>query len=435
VSPGWPGRIGAMDAFSVRGGRPLNGTVRISGAKNSALKLVAAALLAEGTSTIRNVPDIADIHVMARVLEHLGVTVEHEADAYRLTVPADIGLETPEHLVRQLRASIVVLGPLLARGGRAHLAMPGGCNLGNRNIDMHLSGLASMGAEITYGADFVEAVAKRLRGADVELPFASVGATENILMAAVTADGVTRIQNAAREPEIADLVGYLRAMGADISGEGTPELVVKGVDALHPADHEVVPDRIEAGTYAVAAAVTEGDVTLTHMAPEHLRLPLEKMRAAGADIEEGDRSITVRGQGQLRGLDVVTLPYPGFPTDLQPQFLVMLSQAAGTSMLTENVFDGRFSVVEELRRLGAEIVLEGHHAVVRGARQLRGATVRATDLRAGAALVIAGLIAEGETTVAEPRHVDRGYSGFVEKLRALGADVERRSENVAAGAA
>jgi UDP-N-acetylglucosamine 1-carboxyvinyltransferase len=427
-----------MDAFYVRGGRPLNGIVRVSGAKNSALKLVAAALLAEGTATIRNVPDIADIEVMGQVLDHLGVGVSRDGDAFRLDIPGEIGLETPEHLVRQLRASIIVLGPLLARGGRARLAMPGGCNLGNRGIDMHLSGLASMGAEITYGADFVQAVADRLTGTDIELPFPSVGATENLLMAAVTADGVTRILNAAREPEITDLVAYLRAMGADIRGEGSPELVVAGVGELQAADHEVVPDRIEAGTYAVAAAVTEGEVTIEAMVPEHLRLTLGKMRAAGVEVEEREDAITVTGDGTgLRGVDVVTLPYPGFPTDMQPQFLVMLSQAAGTSMVTENVFDARFSVVDELRRLGAEIVLEGHHAVVRGARQLRGATVRATDLRAGAALVIAGLIAEGETIVNEPRHVDRGYSGFVEKLQSLGADVERRSvpADVAAGAA
>jgi UDP-N-acetylglucosamine 1-carboxyvinyltransferase len=414
-----------MDAFLVRGGGPLRGTVRINGAKNSALKLVAAALLAPGVATIRNVPDIADMRVMAAVLEHLGVGVAADADAYRLTVPDQIGDETPAHLVSMLRASIIVLGPLLARCGHARLAMPGGCNLGNRSIDMHLSGLQQMGAEIVYGDDDVEATAPELRGADVELPFASVGATENLLMAAVTAKGTTRLGNAAREPEITDLAAYLSAMGARIAGAGSPEIVVEGVAELHAADHTVVPDRIEAGTFAVAAALTGGELRIEEAVPGHLRLPLDKLRAIGADVDEEDRAFTVRREHPLRPADVVTLPYPGFPTDLQPQFLVLLSQAHGPSIMTENVFDGRFSVIEELRRLGADVALEGHHALVRGPRPLRGATVRATDLRAGAALVLAGLIAEGETVVTDPYHVDRGYADLAGRLRALGGDVQR----------
>lgn len=427
-----------MSAFLVRGGRPLVGTVRVSGAKNSALKIASAALLAQGRTVIRNVPDIEDMRVMASVLEHLGVTVSRNADTYSLDVPAEVGLSTPEDLARRLRASIVVLGPLLARGGKVHLAMPGGCNLGNRGIDMHLSGLTQMGAEISYGPDFVEARARRLRGADIELPFASVGATENLLMAAVTAEGTTTIANAAREPEIGDLVAFLSAMGADIRGAGTSELVVRGVPALHPAEHEVLPDRIEAGTFAVAAAVTEGEVTLEGVVPGHLRLAIDKLAAVGAQIEEAEGRLIVRGGPTRRAVDVVTLPYPGFPTDLQPQFLVLLSQAAGTSMLTENVYDGRFSIISELNRMGADIGLEGHHAIVRGARRLRGAEVSAPDLRAGAALVIAGLVAEGETVVRGLRHVDRGYADFAGKLRSLGADVERRATDeagVAAGAA
>lgn len=427
-----------MSAFLVRGGRPLVGTVRVSGAKNSALKIASAALLAHGRTVIRNVPNIEDMRVMASVLEHLGVTVSRNAGTYSLDVPAEVGLSTPEDLARRLRASIVVLGPLLARGGKVHLAMPGGCNLGNRGIDMHLSGLTQMGAEISYGPDFVEARARRLRGADIELPFASVGATENLLMAAVTAEGTTTIANAAREPEIGDLVAFLSAMGADIRGAGTSELVVRGVPALHPAEHDVLPDRIEAGTFAVAAAVTEGEVTLEGVVPGHLRLALDKLTAVGAQIEEAEGRLIVRGGPTRRAVDVVTLPYPGFPTDLQPQFLVLLSQAAGTSMLTENVYDGRFSIISELNRMGADIGLEGHHAIVRGARRLRGAEVSAPDLRAGAALVIAGLVAEGETVVRGLRHVDRGYADFAGKLRSLGADVERRATDeagVAAGAA
>ena len=415
-----------MDAFLVRGGGPLHGTVRVSGAKNSALKLVAAALLAPGQAVIRNVPEIADMRVMAAVLEHLGVTVETTPDAYRLTVPEVVGDETPEHLVTMLRASIIVLGPLLARRGHARLSMPGGCNLGNRSIDMHLSGLQQMGAEIVYGEDYVEAWAPRLRGADIELPFASVGATENLLMAAVTAQGTTRLGNVAREPEIQDLAAYLSSMGARIEGAGTPEITVHGVGELQATDHTVVPDRIEAGTYAVAAALTGGEIRIEEALASDLRLPLDKLRAIGAEVEEEDRAFTVRGTGRLKAVDVVTLPYPGFPTDLQPQYLVLLARAQGTSIVTENVFDGRFSVLEELRRLGADVSLEGHHALVRGPRQLKGATVRATDLRAGAALVLAGLVADGETVVTDPYHVDRGYADFAGKLRALGGDVERR---------
>lgn len=414
-----------MDAFLVRGGGPLRGTIRVNGAKNSALKLVAAALLAPGEATIRNVPDIADMRVMGAVLAHLGVGVRAGEDGYHLSVPDEIGDETPAHLVSMLRASIIVLGPLLARCGHARLAMPGGCNLGNRSIDMHLSGLQQMGAEIVYGEDYVEATAATLHGADIELPFASVGATENLLMAAVTARGRTRLANVAREPEITDLAAYLSAMGARIEGAGTPEITVEGVGELHAADHVVVPDRIEAGTFAVAAALTGGDLRVEEAVPGHLGLPLEKLRAIGAEVVEEERGFTVRRDGPLRPADIVTLPYPGFPTDLQPQFLVLLSQAQGTSIMTENVFDGRFSIIEELRRMGADVALEGHHALLRGPRALRGTTVRATDLRAGAALVLAGLVAEGETVVTDPYHVDRGYQDLAGRLRALGADVER----------
>ncbi|HWB72432.1 MAG TPA: UDP-N-acetylglucosamine 1-carboxyvinyltransferase [Egibacteraceae bacterium] len=424
-----------MDAFIVRGGRRLSGRVSVGGAKNSALKLAAGALLATGSSAIRNVPRIADAEAMAAVLEHLGVTVGRQEDRYLLDVPADVGCEIPAPLTRRLRASIVVLGPLLARCRRARVATPGGCNLGSRSIDMHLAGLARLGARITYGAEYVEAVAERLVGADIELPYPSVGATENILMAAVTARGVTRIVNAAREPEIADLAAFLRSMGADIEGEGSPRITVRGVGALHPADHEVVGDRIEAGTYAVAAALTDGEVTVEGVVPAHLRLVLDKLRAVGAEVEEKQQGLVVRGSGRLRATDVVTLPYPGFPTDLQPVFLALLSQAAGTSMVTENLFDGRFSIVGELVRLGADVHLEGYHAIVRGPTRLSGAAVRAPDLRAGAALVLAGLVADGETVVSEPQHVDRGYANFAGRLRALGADVRRVSLDAEAGAA
>jgi UDP-N-acetylglucosamine 1-carboxyvinyltransferase len=414
-----------MDAFIVRGGGPLTGAVQVSGAKNSALKLLAAALLAPGRFAIDNVPDIADMRVMGAVLEHLGVGVQRDAKTMVLEVPAEVGDSTPPHLVSKLRASIVVLGPLLARRGHVRVATPGGCNLGNRAIDMHLSGLARMGAEISYGADFVEARTEGLRGADIELPYASVGATENLLMAAVTAEGTTTVGNAAREPEIVDLARFLQSMGADIKGEGTDQIVVTGVAELHPTEHTVVGDRIEAGTYAVAAAVTGGQIDITGVDPTHLRLVIDKLRAAGATVDTQQDGLTVSRTGQLHPVDVVTLPFPGFPTDLQPQFLLLLSQARGTSMLTENVFDGRFSIIQEFKRLGADISAEGHHAVIRGPQQLRGTEVRATDLRAGAALVLAGLVAEGETVVTEPHHVDRGYANFTGHLQALGGDVRR----------
>jgi UDP-N-acetylglucosamine 1-carboxyvinyltransferase len=419
-----------MDAFVVRGGQPLHGTVRVSGAKNSALKLVAAALLAPGRFTLHNVPDIADMRVMAAVLEHLGCTVEREDTTLVLDVPEVVGDSTPAHLVSKLRASIVVLGPLLARRGHVRVATPGGCNLGNRAIDMHLSGLARMGAEISYGAEHVEARTEQLRGAEMELPYASVGATENLLMAAVLAEGLTVIDNAAREPEIVDLARFLQKMGADITGEGTDRIEVRGVTTLYPTEHAVVGDRIEAGTFAVGAAVTGGQVDIEGVKPAHLGMVLDKLRATGATVEERDDGLTVTRHGEITPTDIVTLPFPGFPTDMQPQFLLLLSQARGTAMLTENVFDGRFSIIDELNRLGADIEQEGHHAMVRGPRHLRGAEVRSTDLRAGATLVIAGLIAEGETVVLEPQHVDRGYANFAARLRALGADVRRADVGV-----
>lgn len=415
-----------MDAFVVRGGRPLRGDVRVSGAKNSALKLLAAALLAEGTSHIRNVPDIADVHTMKAMLEHLGATVEERAGKdVAISAPARLGEETSADLAARLRASLVLLGPLVARTGRARLAQPGGCNLGNRSIDMHLSGLAGMGADIELGPDWIEVRATRLRGTDLDLDYASVGATENLMLAAVLAEGTTIIRNAAREPEIEDLAIFLQKMGADILGAGTPEIEIRGTDTLRPADHWVIGDRIEAGTYAVAAAVTTGELSIDGVDPAFLRLPLIKLVAAGVDVHERADGFDVRSDGDLVATDVATLPFPGCPTDLQALFVMMLTQAQGTSMVTENVYDGRFGIVRQLRAMGAEIEVAGHHAIVRGPRRLRGSTVTATDLRAGAALVIAGLVASGTTVVTEPRHIDRGYAHFAERLRSLGGDVER----------
>ena len=411
------------DAFAVRGGRPITGTLRVNGAKNSALKLMAAGLLADGASTITNVPAIADVPVMGRVLEGLGADVTVEDDRVVVT-PRDLHWHAPREHVTRIRASVCVLGPLLARLGRARLALPGGDRIGARQIDLHLRGLSALGARVRAEGDEVEVRAERLRGADITLDYPSVGATENIVMAAVLAEGRTVVDNAAREPEIADLCRMLVAMGADIDGIGSSTLSIVGADELHAARHATMGDRIEAGTFALVAAVTGGDVPLTDVDPGHLRLCLTKLDAMGATVEERDRSVRVAGGG-LRAVDVVTLPYPGFPTDLQPMLMVVLSQAMGTSIITENVYESRFSFVDELARLGADVTIDGHHAVIRGPRPLRGTTVRALDVRAGAACVLAGLVADGETTVTDVHHVDRGYADFIPRLRSLGADVER----------
>lgn len=424
-----------MDAFEVRGRATLSGEVVVSGAKNSALKLLAAALLTEGTTRLERVPDIADVAAMVAVLEHLGVTVDRDGDTLTCSVGPGVGDETPPHLVRQLRASIVVLGPLLARHGRARVAQPGGCDLGNRGIDLHLQGLQQLGATITLEDEAIVAQAPPggLVAGDFELPYASVGATENLLMAAVCARGTTVIGNAAREPEIVDLAGMLQAMGARITGAGTEEIRVEGVpvEDLRPVTHRVVGDRIEAGTYATAGALCGGPVTVRGVDPSHLRLPLAKLAEAGAEVDTEPGAVTVQRTRGLRAVDVATLPFPGFPTDLQPQLTVLLTQAGGVAMVTENVFDGRFRMLDELRKLGADLELQGHHALVRGPSSLRGATVQATDLRAGAALVLAGLVADGVTVVCGASHIERGYADLPGWLCALGGDVRRVGVDVA----
>lgn len=414
-----------MDRLLVTGGVPLRGSVRISGAKNSALKLQAAALLAEGRSVIRNVPRIQDCSTMAEVLEHLGAGVSWEEDTLVLDTRGVRPLETPYELVSRMRASILVLGPLLARFGEAHVAMPGGCNIGSRKIDLHLRGLERMGARFEQEHGVLHARAGRLHGAVVSLDFPSVGATENVMMAAVAARGTTVIENAAREPELADLAAFLTAMGARIDGVGTPTIQIEGVETFVPVEHRVIPDRIEAGTFAIAACATRGEVVLEGARSDHLDLVLSKLAEAGADILTTGDGFAVSMSGRPRAVDLVTLPYPGFPTDLQPQMMAMLAAAEGTSIVTENVFESRFMFVDELNRMGADIRTEGHHAVIRGVERLSAAPVRALDIRAGAAMVIAALSAEGVTVVEEMYHVDRGYEGFETKLAALGALVER----------
>lgn len=419
------GESGAtMPSIVVSGGTRLNGTVRVSGAKNSALKLMAASLLAPGVSVIHNAPDIADVSTMAEVLGGLGVTVTRDGATLTVDATEIRSHEAPYDLVAQMRASIVVLGPLLARLGRARVAMPGGCNIGSRKIDLHLRGLADLGVHIASEHGYIEAEAPYgLRGASIVLDFPSVGATENLLMAGAAAEGTTVIENAAREPEIQDLVAFLNGMGAHIEGAGTSTIVIEGVSRFTPVEHSVVGDRIEAGTFLAAGALTGGPVTVTGAEAHHLDLVLAKLAAAGAVIRADASGITVERVGPIRPVDVATLPYPGFPTDMQPQFMALMSLAEGDSVITENVFESRFMFADELRRMGADIAIEGHRAIVRGVRELSGAPVKSPDLRGGAALVLAGLVADGETRIEDIHHILRGYEGLTEKLRFLGADV------------
>jgi UDP-N-acetylglucosamine 1-carboxyvinyltransferase len=409
----------------------LSGAVRVAGAKNAALKLMAASLLAPGRSRIENVPKIRDCVVMEELLSHFGVEVVSgegtvELDATELRRPA----EPPHELFRQMRASIVVLGPLLARLGSARVSLPGGDKIGARTVELHVRGLERMGASVHAEDGFLVARASSLRGASITLDYPSVTATEHLMMAAVIARGTTAIDNAAREPEIADLAAFLGEMGARIEGAGSSTIEVEGVDGLRPARHFAVADRIEAGTWAAAAVATRGDVTIENANPDHLDLLLAKLSDAGAHIALTDQGLRVRQRDRLRAFDFVTLPYPGIPTDLQPILLATLATADGTSIATENVFESRFLYVDELRRMGADIRTEGHHAVIRGVEQLSAAPVRALDIRAGAALVIAALSADGETAVDGVQHIDRGYEDFDEKLTALGAHVRRERELV-----
>lgn len=401
----------------------------MTGAKNSALKLMAAALLAEGTTTIAATPDILDVTIMTELLRRLGCAVRVDSDRIAITTP-----ERPHHaadydLVRRLRASICVLGPLVARCGEAKVALPGGDAIGSRGLDMHVAGLERLGAEVRNEHGFLVATASRLVGATIWLDFPSVGATENLLMAAVLAKGTTIIDNAAREPEIVDICKMLRGMGAEIEGEGTSTLVIDGVDDLQPVEHRTIPDRIVAGTWAIGAALTQGDVTVRGAIADQLVVPLERLSDAGAEVTALPDGFRVAMRGRPRSVDIVTLPYPGFPTDLQPAMIALAAISDGVAMVTENVFEARFMFVDELIRLGADVRTDGHHAVVRGQEELSGAPVQATDIRAGAALVLAGLVADGETEVSRIEHIDRGYADFVPTLRALGADVERVSED------
>jgi UDP-N-acetylglucosamine 1-carboxyvinyltransferase len=414
-----------MERFVVTGGARLAGEVQVTGAKNSVLKLMAASLLAQGTTTLTAVPDILDVAIMSELLRRLGCTVERHGATVSIEVPERPGHEADYDLVRRMRASITVLGPLLARCGEVKVALPGGDAIGSRGLDLHIAGLEKMGASAAVEHGYLVASAPRLTGTPVWLDFPSVGATETLLLAAVLAKGTTTIDNAAREPDLVDLCQFLVAMGAQIDGIGSPTLVIEGVEALTPTTHETLPDRIVAGTWAIASCLTGGDVFVRGGRADHLEIALDKLTSAGAQVEVGVDGFAVRMDGRPKAVDVVTLPYPGFPTDLQPMMLTLNAVAEGTAMVTENVFEARWMFVNELVRLGADVRTDGHHAVVRGRPLLSGAPVTAHDIRAGAALVLAGLVADGVTEVHEVHHVDRGYEGFVDALVALGADVRR----------
>jgi UDP-N-acetylglucosamine 1-carboxyvinyltransferase len=417
-----------MDRLLVTGGTRLAGTVRASGAKNSALKLMAAALLAPGRTTLTNVPRIQDCLTMGEVLERLGAGVLWDGNTVSIDAAGLTSMQTPYDLVIRMRASIVVLGPLLGRLGRAIVALPGGDNIGSRPIDLHVRGLQKMGAQIRleHGSLFAETAG--LRGAAITLDYPSVGATENLLMAAVTARGTTVLDNAAREPEIEDLAAFLSSMGARIGGAGTNTIEVDGVDSFVAVEHRVMADRIEVGTWAIAGCATRGHVTIEGARPEHLELLLERLSEAGASVSLSEEGLVVRQEGRPKAVDFVTLPFPGIATDFQPILMAMLSTAAGTSIATENVFESRFLYVDELRRMGADIRTKGHHAVIRGVPSLSAAPVRALDIRAGAAMVIAALSADGVTEIGAMHHVDRGYEDFEGKLTGLGAVVLRERE-------
>lgn len=418
-----------MEKLVIKGGKKLTGMVKISGAKNAVLPVIAASLLGVGPSTLEEIPDLEDVRTISAVLASLGVKVDaSEPHTLRVDSTELTTLDAPYELVRKMRASFLVMGPLLTRFGRAKISLPGGCAIGTRPIDLHLKGFEALGAKIDLGHGFIEAVAPAggLIGARIYLDFPSVGATENLMMAASLAQGQTIIENPAEEPEIVDLANYLNAMGAKVRGAGTNVIKITGVKELHGATHAVIPDRIEAGTYMVAAALTGGEVRIENVLTEHLKPVIAKLKEAGIRLEEDTSGVWVRASERIfRAVDVKTLPYPGFPTDMQAQFMTLMTVAKGTSVVTETVFENRFMHVDELKRMGANIKIEGRSALVEGVSTLTGCEVKATDLRAGAALVLAGLIAEGTTEIGYIHHIDRGYDDLVNKLRGLGADISR----------
>jgi UDP-N-acetylglucosamine 1-carboxyvinyltransferase len=414
-----------MDKIIVEGGRALRGDVHISGAKNAALPILISALLTEGTSTFSNVPQLQDIHSTALLLENLGARVETGADTVRVDAGGQIQHEAEYDLVRKMRASVLVLGPLVARLGKARVSLPGGCAIGARPINLHLKGLAALGASIELKHGYVEASAGRLQGTDIYFDVVTVTGTENMMMAATLANGTTVLRNAAREPEIIALADTLTQMGADIHGAGTSVITIHGVSSLKPVEATIIPDRIEAGTFMMAAALTGGSVTIFDSEPDHLGALIDKLRLTGTDIKIDGQVVHVNPEGPLKSVDIKTQPYPGFPTDMQAQFMVLMSIAGGTSMISETIFENRFIHVSELRRMGADIQVSGNTAIVKGVPHLSAAQVMATDLRASASLILAGLVAEGTTQVNRVYHLDRGYQALEKKFAGLGATISR----------
>lgn len=416
-----------MERLIVKGGNRLVGTVKTSGAKNAVLPIIAASILGTSLSRLDEIPALEDVRTICAVLECLGIKVDvSEPHTLKIDSREITSCEAPYELVRSMRASFLVMGPLLARKGYARISQPGGCAIGTRPIDLHLKGFEALGIKIEQGHGYIEASAPEgMTGANIYLDFPSVGATENIMMAAAMANGTTVLENPAEEPEIVDLANYLNQMGARVRGAGTNVITIEGVSELHGVQHSVIPDRIEAGTYMIAAAMTGGDVIIENVLPEHQKPLIAKLREAGALVEEDIDRIHVVGSGRLKAVDIKTLPYPGFPTDMQAQMMAMLSVAEGRSKITETVFENRFMHVVELNRMGANITTEGRSAVITGPAHLTGCTVRATDLRAGAAMILAGLVAEGATEICDIYHIDRGYEEIAAKLTRLGADIKR----------
>ncbi|CEF50951.1 UDP-N-acetylglucosamine 1-carboxyvinyltransferase [Lactococcus garvieae] len=421
-----------MDKIIVKGGNTrLKGTVEIEGAKNAVLPLLAATLLpSEGEIILRNVPILSDVYMMNNLVDHLGVDLEfsEESKTVHAQAASKVKTKAPYEFVSKMRASIVVMGPILARNGHARVSMPGGCSIGSRPIDLHLRGFELMGAEITQEAGYIEAKAEKLRGAHIYLDFPSVGATQNLMMAATLAEGTTTLENAAREPEIVDLANWLNKMGANVKGAGTDTIIIKGVEKMHGANHAVVQDRIEAGTFMVAAAMTQGDVLIKDAVREHNRPLISKLIEMGVEFVQEDEGLRVLGPEILKATNVKTLPHPGFPTDMQSQMTAAQAIAKGESTMIETVFENRFQHLEEMRRMGLTVDITRNTAIIQGTRKLQGAQVKSTDLRASAALILLGMVAQGQTIVRKLSHLDRGYYRFHEKLKSLGADIERVPE-------
>ncbi len=420
-----------MEKIIVRGGKQLNGSVKVEGAKNAVLPVIAATLLAsKGTSVLSNVPRLSDVYTINEVLKYLQADVQFKDDIVTVDATGEISSDAPFEYVRKMRASIVVMGPLLARTGKARVALPGGCAIGSRPVDLHLKGFEAMGATVKIENGYIEATAEKLLGAKIYLDFPSVGATQNIMMAATLAEGTTVIENVAREPEIVDLANFLNQMGARVIGAGTEVIRIEGVKELTATEHSIIPDRIEAGTFMIAAAITKGNVLVEDAVPEHISSLIAKLEEMGVQIIEEANGLRVIGPDKLKPVDVKTMPHPGFPTDMQSQMVVIQMLSEGTSVMTETVFENRFMHVEEMRRMNADMKIEGNSVIINGPAKLQGAEVAATDLRAAAALVLAGLEADGYTQVTELKYLDRGYTDFHLKLRALGADIERVDDQV-----